>query len=136
LSGGGNGAPVSQSVKDSLRAEKRKAIMIGLTGMNFLLGHISYLVLAIMFRFFPKVVNADINSWYCYSAAAVTIYYASFVTPFLFYYFFNKHFKRFMIKNLMTAVSPFAGLLGIRIAQEGEQTQTERRTTMRTNVAQ
>jgi hypothetical protein len=134
----GEGGAVSQGVKDSLRAEKRKAIMISLTGVNYILGHSSYLILAIMFRLLPTVVAVDLNGWSCYSVAAFAIYYASYATPFFFYFFFNKHFKKFMTRNLMFVVSPVAGLCGVKIqSEEGEHTQTQtesRRTTRKSTI--
>jgi hypothetical protein len=130
----GEGGAVSQAVKDSLRAEKRKAIMIGLTGVNYIIGHISYFILGVMFRLFPDVTNASINGWSCYSVAAVFIYYASYASPFFFYYFFNKHFKKFMKSNFMLVV----GLCGVKIrSEEGENTQTQtesRRTTRKSTI--
>jgi hypothetical protein len=125
----GEGGAVSQAVKDSLRAEKRKAIMICFTGVNYILGHSSYLILGVKSRLFTVPV-ADANGWACYSVAASGIYYLSYATPFFFYYFFNKHFKKFMKSNF----KPVAGLFGVKIrTEEGEhaQTQTESRKTTR-----
>jgi hypothetical protein len=135
LSAGNLGA-VTDSVRESLKAEKRKAIMIGLTGVNYILGHVGYIIVSFVFRVLPSVAYSNLNGWSCYLLVAFTVYYASFATPLLFYYFFNKHFKRFLIKDLIFVCSPLISLFGIKIAQDGEQTQAQSRRTTQMNAVQ
>jgi hypothetical protein len=93
--------------------------MIGLTGVNYILGHVGYIIVSFAFRVFPSVVYADLNGWSCYLLVAFTVYYASFATPLLFYYFFNKLFKRFFIKNLILVGSPVISFFDYNIASRG-----------------
>jgi hypothetical protein len=84
-----DGGEENATVKATLKAEKRKMIMILLTGINYFIGH-SLNFVDTVFRFF--FLSSPLTS--CLELLAYIFLTLSYATPFFFYYFFNKIFKK------------------------------------------
>jgi hypothetical protein len=94
-----------QYVRVALKAERKKSIMIVLTGVNYVTCHILFPFVLMINQFVPYILNASVLS--CLFSITRSMTYAAYTTPFLFYYFFNTHFKRLTHRNLRFMFYPF-----------------------------
>jgi hypothetical protein len=92
----------SRSVMAAQKAERKRSIMIVLTGVNYIVGH-SLNVVHIYNIFF--LISID-PLWYCISIVAKILISLAYTTPLLFYYFFNTHFYKFTNANLKRLIIP------------------------------
>jgi hypothetical protein len=94
LTGGHNNttAVTDPSVLAAMKAERKRSIMIVLTGLNFVLGHSLNVAWRIIDNFIVK--HASTPVWMCVQFAAYTLVAIAYATPFFFYYFFNTHFMK------------------------------------------
>jgi hypothetical protein len=94
LTGGHNNTTgvTDPSVLAAMNAERKRSIMIVLTGLNFVLGHSLNVAWRIIDNFIIK--HASSPMWVCFSFAAYTLVAIAYATPFFFYYFFNTHFMK------------------------------------------
>jgi hypothetical protein len=89
-----DGGAENATVKATRMAEKRKMIMILLTGVNFCAGHVISFVFRVVVIFVPF---EDSTSYFmCLFFLTDLFLNLSFATAFLFYYFFNKRFEKEM----------------------------------------
>jgi hypothetical protein len=106
LTGGGastSSLPTNKSVRAAMQAERRKSLMIISTGVNYLLGHV--LKIVFIFGFMTDSPITYLDEWWCFNYVASLLLTTSYATPFLFYYFFNIHFRTYaneIIKILFT----------------------------------
>jgi hypothetical protein len=75
----------------SQKAENKKVIMIIATGFNYLIGHFSYFILVVLYKFYDASI-------FCYSQYFFFLYYITFADNIFFYFFFNNIFKRFFFQ--------------------------------------
>jgi hypothetical protein len=75
-------------VKATLKAEKKKMIMILLTGVNFCTGN----MISFVFQLVLLIPSGYTSS--CLNFLNALFLNLSYGTPFFFYYFFNKKFKK------------------------------------------
>jgi hypothetical protein len=78
------------SVILAMRAERRRSIMILLTGVNYLLGH-TLNVIKMIESYFN--LSSDYLLWNCVSLASYGLLFISYQTSFFFYYFLNTQFN-------------------------------------------
>jgi hypothetical protein len=95
---------MSESVMKALKAEKQKAKMIFLSGLNFAIGHLAWLIFSLCNTFIPYFSNS--SAYGCVDLVADFFLYVSYATPFFFYYYFNMQFKKFANRNLKLAFYP------------------------------
>jgi hypothetical protein len=104
----GNAVSTSRFLTVALAAQRRESIMIVLTGFNYILGHIMNVVYTVYFRFvYNSSMDSTLGTWNCITFSAFTLISIVYATPFLFYYFFNTHFKKFFNANLSFVLNPF-----------------------------
>jgi hypothetical protein len=95
---------MNESIVKALRAERRKAKMIFFTGLNFMIGHLAWLIYSLR--------NAvDLNFYTtpefgCFFFFGDSLLYVSYATPFFFYYIFNTQFNKFANKTFKYAFYP------------------------------
>jgi hypothetical protein len=87
----------SRSVMAAQKAEDKRSIMIVLTGVNYIAGHLLKIVYIIKINFLPHDQNQE---WGCVSFAALILLSISYSTPLFFYYFFNTQFYKFANNNI------------------------------------
>jgi uncharacterized membrane protein YkvA (DUF1232 family) len=87
-----DGGEENATVKATLKAEKRKMIMMLLTGVNFIPGRL----VNILAKLFYYVVPLDYSTLFlgCLWFLDDLLLTLSYATPFFFYYFFNERFKK------------------------------------------
>jgi hypothetical protein len=113
----------NQSVRVALKAERKKSTMIVLTGVNYVTCHIAFPFVLIINQFCPYILSTPALN--CLFSVTRFLTYAAYITPFLFYYFFNTHFKRLANRNIRFAFYPFVLVYrmftGPRLDQQGGQ---------------
>jgi hypothetical protein len=103
--------PTSKSVLAALRAERRKAKMIFFTGLNFMIGHLAWLVYSLALAVVPNFTST--YEFGCFWLTGDAFLYVSYATPFFFYYSFNTQFKKFANRTLKYAFYPLYLVLRI-----------------------
>jgi hypothetical protein len=111
---GGSAAPAmsataSRSVIAAQKAERKRSIMIVLTGLNYMLGHSLYIV----FTLNGFIIVSGDPTWTCVAFAAKILLSIAYSTPIFFYYFFNTHFYKFANTNLKRLVMPVTKLMNL-----------------------
>jgi hypothetical protein len=84
-----DGGEENATVKATLKAEKKKMIMILLTGVNYFAGHSINLVFQVFLHF-----DSQNSLTKCFAFLQYIFLTLSYATSFFFYYFFNKRFKQ------------------------------------------
>jgi hypothetical protein len=105
-----NTSVMNQSVSKSLQAEKRKALMIVFTGINYFLCHSVYLVFTITRDVYQNFYSPSETGFLCFQFTAYFLLSLSYATPFFFYYFFNKQFNKFAKRALTVVFYPLVML--------------------------
>jgi hypothetical protein len=100
-------ATASRSVATAQKAERKRSIMIVLTGVNYVLGHSLTVVRNVYLFFF---VGFD-QQWVCLGFASELFLLLACCTPIFFYYFFNTHFFNYANTNMKSLVMPVAKLV-------------------------
>jgi hypothetical protein len=90
------------SVIFAMKAERKRSILIVLTGVNYIGGHTLFVVFQIFFYFF---INQN-DPWYCVKYASTTLLLTAYASPFFFYYFFNTQFFKYANRNLQFMFFP------------------------------
>jgi hypothetical protein len=84
-------ATALRSVINAQAAEKKRNIMILLTGLNYGVSHIGFAISIIRTYFFA---NSDF--WACFHVITYWLQFMNSIDALFFYYFFNNHFKKFI----------------------------------------
>jgi hypothetical protein len=107
-------ATASRSVLAAQKAERKRSIMIILTGVNYIVGHSLYIVYTLNTFFF----QSNRVDWNCVTLAAKFLLSLAYSTPFFFYYFFNTHFYKIANTNIARFVIPVSKLINPKQSQE------------------
>jgi hypothetical protein len=92
----------NHSVLTALRAERKRCIMVLLTGLVYGCGHVGNAVTNAHWHFF----RTNLHVWYCLQFAANQLLMFSYAIPFILYYFFNSQFKRFANQSILLLLYP------------------------------
>jgi hypothetical protein len=112
-------ATASRSVLAAQRAERKRSIMIVLTGVNYIFGHLLFIVYTIN----GYIIKTSTTESYCVAYAAKTLLSIAYSTPFFFYYFFNTHFNKFFNTNVKNLMMPVLKLMNLAHVFEPNQRQ-------------
>lgn len=115
----------SSKSRASRQAERKKAIMIVIMGVNYVIGHFPYAVYSIQYFFFAAQTSNK-RGWTCFGYVASKLWNASYVTLFFYVFFFNMHFRRLAVRNVKTVLL----LLTCSFQQLREQSQQRDTTTL------
>jgi hypothetical protein len=96
-------------VVTALIAERKRAIMIIVTGLSYIIGHSLNVYASIRSSFILPRPSGPL--WYCLAFASMTLVRLSYATPFVFYYFFNTRFQNFANKTFGYLLSPVWAVL-------------------------
>jgi hypothetical protein len=100
-----SGGEETEAVKNVRTAERKRGIMIAAS---------SFTTIALKMPMMVNYINTNIDGWWlCFSYASTHIETVVYVIPFLFYYFFNTHFKRIANRNIGLVFYPIAKILNI-----------------------
>jgi hypothetical protein len=83
-----NGTDLSLII--SLKAERKKMLMIIALGMNYLIGPFSFFIFTLLFTFYDPYI-------YCYDEYFILFYFLTYTDSIFFYFFFNNVFRRFLL---------------------------------------
>jgi hypothetical protein len=98
------------SVLNAVRAERRRAKLIVLSGLNYFFGHFGWLVYDSARAISPRLVLSYGSGWLCHVFVCEVLIAVSYTTPFFFYYFFNTQFKKFANGILRLVFYPIVAL--------------------------
>jgi hypothetical protein len=97
----------------ALKAQRRVSVMIVFTGLNYIFGHIMNIPNIIANTIISKQViqSGQAMTWNVIIFSANTLISVAYATPFLSYYIFNTHFKKFTNANVIFMFSPVLRLI-------------------------
>ena len=91
---------------NQISLEKKRVIMILLTGLNFFMGQFLYVIYKLKIAFFPTQSETEKTIWVTVGDFGWTLLHTSNFTCFILYYLFNKHYKEYIDKNLRLIFYP------------------------------
>jgi hypothetical protein len=103
-----SGGEESEAVKNVRIAERKRAIMIAVSSLTSIA-----LKMPMMVTYIHSTIESSHDWWFCFSYASTHLETVVYAIPFLFYYFFNTHFKRFANRNFALVFNPIAKVLNI-----------------------
>jgi hypothetical protein len=92
--------PESHLVLTALQAQRKRCMMVLVTGMVYSFGHVGMAVVNMQGHFFPD--NSTI--WFCLQFAANQLLKTSYAIPFFSYYFFNNQFNKYANQYIQFAL--------------------------------
>jgi hypothetical protein len=122
-----SGGEETEAVKNVRIAERKRAIMIAAFSLTSIA-----LKMPMMVNYIHGKIESSHDWWFCFNYAAIHLETVVYAIPFLFYYFFNTHFKRIVNRNIALVLYPVAKVLNISTSADVEVEGTSMAVTTRT----